>query len=627
MNLNSKKFTYRDYRNFSPLEKDKFLKFIQNKYCDELMTDSEISNIINCGYQTIQKIRLENNIKRTPEQQKSLNEKHCLEKYGVKSTNQLDSKKEKVKQTNIKKYGVENIFQDTERMKKAYQEKLGVDNPWQSETVKEKTKRTKLERYGDENYRNDEKIKHTCLEKYGVEHYWQSSQVKDKIKQTNLERYGVEYVFQDTERMKHIYQEKLGVDNPFQSEEIKDKIKQNNLEKYSVEYNWQREDVKEKIKQTNLDKYGVEHYAQTIEYKNKLSEAAKQRRLKCIKNNSQKHLSDETMRIISNKNNFREYVLSLDRENRNIKYIAESLGYTYSPISKYIRDYECEDIVIHQTGKSYYEKDIVSFINSFNLLYKTSDRHEIYPNEMDIYIKDCKLGIEFNGSWWHSNYYKSNNYHQNKSLKAQEKGIFIYHIFEYEWNDERKRPIIESQLRNLCHKNENKIYARKCEIKEIIDTKLVRQFLDTNHLQGFRNSSIKLGLFHNNELVSLMTFGKPYLNKSNNYEWELYRFCNKLNTSVIGGFDKLFKYFIKTYNPKSILTYSDFAKGDGHTYEKMGFKKLELTVPNYVWFNNDTKELYTRYQTQMKNEVEIMENNNFVRIYDSGNNKWLYKIL
>lgn len=69
-----------------------------------------------------------------------------------------------------------------------------------------------------------------------------------------------------------------------------------------------------------------------------------------------------------------------------------------------------------------------------------------------------------------------------------------------------------------------------------------------------------------------MTFGKPYLNKSNEYEWELYRFCNKLNTSVVGGFDKLFKYFIRNYNPKNILTYSDFAKGDGHTYEKWGLQ-------------------------------------------------------
>ena len=124
-----------------------------------------------------------------------------------------------------------------------------------------------------------------------------------------------------------------------------------------------------------------------------------------------------------------------------------------------------------------------------------------------------------------------------------------------------------------------------------------------------------------------MTFGKPYLSKSNKYEWELYRFCNKLNTSVVGGFDKLFKYFIRNYNPKNILTYSDFAKGDGHTYEKMGFKKLELTTPNYVWWNNDEQLLLSRYQTQMKDENIIMRDNNYVKIFDCGNNKYIWGTL
>ena len=627
MNQNIKKFTYRNYKNLSEFDRNKFVEFIRQKYCDELLTDLEISKFFNSGYQMIQRIRLENNIIRTEEQRNKMNEKHCLEKYGVKSTNQLNSKKEKVKQTNLEKYGVENPFQDSERMKKAYREKLGVDNPFQSEEVKEKTKQTKLKRYGNANYRNDEKIKQTNLEKYGVEHNWQSDEVKEKIKQTNLKRYGFEYIFQNKEKMHQIFQKKYGVDNPFQSEEIKEKIKQTNLEHYGVEYAWQREDVKEKTKQTNFEKYGTEYYSQTQEYKERINDIVKQRRLNCIKINSQKHISNEAMKILSTKDNFRKYILSLNEDNRNIKYIAESLGYTYSPIGKYIREYECEDLVKQQTGKSYYEQEIRTFINNLNVSCKTSDRHEIYPNEIDIYIKDFNLGIEFNGSWWHSNLYKDSIYHQTKSLKAQEKGIFIYHIFEYEWNDERKRPIIESQLRNLCHKNEMKIYARKCEIKEVTDTKLIREFLNTNHIQGFRISSIKLGLFYENELVSLMTFGKPYINKSSDYDWELHRFCNKLNTNVVGGFDKLFKYFIKTYKPKSILTYSDFAKGDGHTYKKFGFKKLELTVPNYVWFNNDTKEVYSRYQTQMKNEVEIMENNNFIRIYDCGNNKWLYETL
>ena len=69
---------------------------------------------------------------------------------------------------------------------------------------------------------------------------------------------------------------------------------------------------------------------------------------------------------------------------------------------------------------------------------------------------------------------------------------------------------------------------------------------------------------------------------------------------------------------------SDFAKGTGNVYAKLGFKKLELTIPNYVWYNHKTKDILTRYQTQIKNEVEIMELNGYDRIFDCGSYKWLW---
>ena len=71
------------------------------------------------------------------------------------------------------------------------------------------------------------------------------------------------------------------------------------------------------------------------------------------------------------------------------------------------------------------------------------------------------------------------------------------------------------------------------------------------------------------------------------------------------------------------LMYSDFAKGNGYTYEKLGFKKLELTKPNYVWKNKN--EILSRYQTQMKDEIKIMKSKGYDRIFDCGSYKWLWK--
>ena len=102
----------------------------------------------------------------------------------------------------------------------------------------------------------------------------------------------------------------------------------------------------------------------------------------------------------------------------------------------------------------------------------------------------------------------------------------------------------------------NKIMARKTEIKEFNDTKMIKDFLDKNHIQGHVGSKIKIGLFYENKLVSLMTFGdkrKLMGQKSVVGTYEMLRFCNILNTNVIGGASRLFKYFVDKYNTRRIF--------------------------------------------------------------------------
>ena len=114
--------------------------------------------------------------------------------------------------------------------------------------------------------------------------------------------------------------------------------------------------------------------------------------------------------------------------------------------------------------------------------------------EIDIYLPDYNIGIEFNGNYWHCEAESANTYHQNKSLLALLKGIFIYHIFEYEWNDENKKTKILNQIYNLLQLNTNKVFARKCEVR-LVSKKDKDIFLDANHIQGRAASKINLGLF------------------------------------------------------------------------------------------------------------------------------------
>ena len=145
---------------------------------------------------------------------------------------------------------------------------------------------------------------------------------------------------------------------------------------------------------------------------------------------------------------------------------------------------------------------------------------------------------------------KDKNYHLNKTIECEKVGYRLIHIFEHEWVNKQK--IIKAKLKSLFGVEQTRIYARKCIIKEI-STDIKNEFLNTYHIQGEDKSKVKLGLFYEEKLVAVMTFGKPRFNK--NYEYELIRYATSKH--VIGGAGKLLKYFERNYKPKSIITYSD----------------------------------------------------------------------
>ena len=108
------------------------------------------------------------------------------------------------------------------------------------------------------------------------------------------------------------------------------------------------------------------------------------------------------------------------------------------------------------------------------------------------------------------------------------------------------------------------------------------EYLNQYHLQNTcRGQKIRLGLYYKDELVSLMTFGKPRYNK--NYEYELLRYC--ANYYVVGGVEKLFNHFVKTYNPSSVVSYCDLSKFGGAVYDNLGFMLLKINAPRKHWYS------------------------------------------
>jgi len=274
---------------------------------------------------------------------------------------------------------------------------------------------------------------------------------------------------------------------------------------------------------------------------------------------------------------------------------------------------------INYIFRSNKEQEIFDFINE-NYKDNIVQTYKKLGKEIDIYIPDKKLAIEFNGLYWHSDIFKDNKYHYNKWKLCKNNGVKLLSIWEDDW--QYKKDIIKSII--LCNLNliKNKIYARRCIIKEVKDSK---KFLNLNHLQGWCNSTINLGLFYNGELVSLMTFNK--INSHKKIQFELLRFCDKINTNIIGSASKLFKYFISHYNNDiEIIGYSNCDISCGDLYKQLGFKEIYHTRINYWWVKDKrynkllfTKKILIKQGFDPNKTVdEIMRERRYNKIWDTG---------
>ena len=545
-------------------------------YITQNKSTIQVAKILNVSKFTIVDRLKRYGIKKDKDAIKLQMEKTNLEKYGTKYPSQSEQIREKVKQTNLEKYGCE--------------------NPFQSEEVKEKIKKVNLDRYGVEcpmhSEQIKEKFKKTNLERYGVEYPAQSKEIYDKVKKTNLEKYGVE--------------------NLLKSEQFKEKVKKVNLEKYGIEHVMYSEHIKEKIKKTNLEKYGVEYPMRISKVKNKFKDSL-------LNNNF-----PNVIKYFADKETTEDFLKKNYNEKTTVTQLSKDTGVSKSVVGQYIHKYGLEDYIEYICKVSQPEKDIVEYLTSKGITnIVQSERDILDGKEIDVFLPDYNVGIEFNGDYWHSELKRDKRYHYDKSMLANSKGIFLYHIFSHEWADEEKRIRILNHLDNILHLNENKIYARKCMIKEV-DVAEKNGFLNENHIQGKDNSTIKLGLYYNDELVSLMTFCYPRFSKK--YNWELSRFCSKHNYNVIGGASKLFKYFVNNYmkDGEVIVSYSDIAKTTGKIYNTLNFEFVNDAEPNYIWWKADD-DYKTRYQCQMVNERIIMESNGYIKIYDCGNKVWVFR--
>lgn len=341
---------------------------------------------------------------------------------------------------------------------------------------------------------------------------------------------------------------------------------------------------------------------------------------------------------VSSRENFISYITTHFKSKPTIKQLTVLLSINEASVGRKLIEYQMQDYVTYNSTTSSYEDELVTFIKTiYSGQIIRNTRGVIHPYELDIYLPDKKIAIEFNGNYWHSNLFHNSKYHQNKSLNCMSSGVRLIHIFEYEWNDDRQKEKIKMYLYNILSDNVKTIYARDTQVAYNIDTAVVREFLDKYHLQGYAPSECNVGLMYNNKLISIMTFGKPRFD--NNSECELIRLCSDSNYRVVGGAARMLSHFLDNTNYKDIISYCDISKFSGDVYKALGFISDSITSANYVWINfNKPDEVLTRYKTQKQRllaqglgnenqtEEEIMYSLGYYKIYNSGNIKFRLQI-
>ncbi len=376
--------------------------------------------------------------------------------------------------------------------------------------------------------------------------------------------------------------------------------------------------INKQIQNTKLEKYGDANYNNPVKIKKSLREKFNTEYLINRHNNP-------NFEILKDK----EKLTTLYEKN-SVESIADQLGVHVQTVYRYLNFYK-----IREPYKSSEETEIVVFLQSLGITNIVRNSRKLLPTkkEIDVYLPDYQIAIEYNGVYWHHEDvdHITRSYHSSKYYQAQSQGIDLITVFSNFWKT--KPEIVKNIIRNRLGINSEKIAARKCSIKQIKsgDTK---DFLNQYHIQGYTPASICLGLYHQNELAAVMTFSKARIaigKKKTGYE--LVRFASK--TRVVGGAGKLLKYFINNFSNEEIFSYSNNEWSNGKLYNSLGFELVREIPPSYWYLKPREEKLVHRFNFSKQKliamgydatltEKQITKSMGLLKVWDCGKKLWVY---
>lgn len=347
----------------------------------------------------------------------------------------------------------------------------------------------------------------------------------------------------------------------------------------------------------------------------------------CPKCRGQAKYSQEDIKAFLSKEGY-ELTSEYENASKPIKTICPSKHEYICTFTNFQQGYRCGSCT-NKTSAPH--RELLSIYASLEPLSNTKE--VIGPKELDIYFKSKNVAMEYCGLYYHSDKmdHITPAYHYNKMIACNEKGVRLITIFEDEWL--QRKDVCLSRINNALSISSNKIYARKCAVRQISKEEAL-SFLNKNHLQGSGKADICFGLFYNELLIQVVTGGKPNRKHTSAGKkvFELKRLASLVDYNIVGGAGKLFEAFKKyavDQNFDTIKSYCDMRWGTGNLYSKLGFK-LTYTTKYTPHYTKGVKRLRgqtlkkTKGSTLTEKELRIKEG--YSIIYDCGHQTWTYNI-
>lgn len=283
------------------------------------------------------------------------------------------------------------------------------------------------------------------------------------------------------------------------------------------------------------------------------------------------------------------------------------------------------------------ETEVFNYVKSLGF---TPVKSAKIPNtnfEIDVFVPELNLGIEYHGLYWHSSKFTGRSDHEQKHLLAKAAGIRLIQIFSDEWHN--RKQACKYLIAGALGKSSETLGARQTRV-EAIDAQTANQFFDRWHVQGAAGHGDYYGLTCEGKLVAVMGFSKVASSRSRLGDdcVELTRYA--ANRRVTAGASKLIAHYLKRHpSVRRVISFSDNRWFTGKMYEALGFKFDGDVSKSYYYCTTSAtdrwhKSGFQRSELKKKfpnfnpdlSERQNCEANGYYQIWDCGKKRWVLEV-